>query len=131
MLQRRRLLIKSLKYSSNLHKNLGARHPWVFFFFSLVLQCGGLYFSLWLRPHSSEQFVFQTLILHALRTAAIFPKETPTGVYLGHKYKRWDCVQPLQNLKSCCKGENALLFIVRPCVCVCSQLKREDVLFFV
>lgn len=55
------------------------------FFISSV---GDYSFSLWHRPCSSEEFAFQALILHSLRTAAIFPKETPWGVYLGHRYNR-------------------------------------------
>lgn len=49
-LQHCRPLIKSLKYASNLHKNLSVRQRWIFF---PLPQCAGLYFSLWCRPHSS------------------------------------------------------------------------------
>lgn len=86
-----RPLIKSLKYSSNLHKNLSSKQQWIFL--SSSSSVADYIFSLWRRPCSSLQFVFQTLILHALRTAAIFPKETPMGVYLGHEYKCWEYVQ--------------------------------------
>lgn len=53
-----------------------------------ISSAGDYSFSLWHRPCSSEEFAFQALIIHALRTAAIFPKETPWGVYLGHRYNR-------------------------------------------